>query len=308
MGRESNKIVSVIVVTIGVGNHLKECLDSLKAQTYPDREIIIIDNSTRADLGRELAGADPQIKLYSSRVNLFYCQALNKGIEMGGGEFILCLNDDIILDRDFIKEGLKGFSLDSRVGSVSGKILRSDGKTIDSTGLFLSALRTAKERGYGQRDKGGYEAEGYIFGVSGACAFYRKEMLEDIKEGGYYFDPAFRLFYEDLDVAWRAKRSGWKGYYVPTAVSYHVRGLSVRNGKGLGRPLARRYLSDELQLYLIRNRYLCLAKNETLFSFLVHLPFIALYDFVIWSYVLLFRPRVIKNFLADLMFSKNPPN
>ena len=107
---------------------------------------------------------------------------------------------------------------------VSAKVLRADGKTIDSTGLFLSVWRTAGERGHGLIDTGRFEREEYIFGVNGAVAFYRRQMLEEIKIGQEYFDPDFHIFYEDLDMAWRAQRAGWRGYYIPQAIAYHARG------------------------------------------------------------------------------------
>ena len=53
------------------------------------------------------------------------------------------------LDKKFIEEAIRGFFVDSKIGMVNGKVLRSSGKTLDSAGLFLTAWRTAKERGYG---------------------------------------------------------------------------------------------------------------------------------------------------------------
>jgi len=167
----SNKIVSIIVVTCGVKNYIKDCLNSLTTQSYSAPEIIVIDNSFNSNFSQEINECYPGIKLYSSPRNLFYCEALNIGIKMSRGDFILCLNDDVILDRNFIKEALKGFGIDKGIGMISGKILRSDGKTIDSTRLFLSIWRTAKERSYGHRDTGRYKREEYIFGVNGAVSF-----------------------------------------------------------------------------------------------------------------------------------------
>ncbi len=197
----SNKIVSIIVVTCGVKNYLKDCLNSLETQSYSTPEIIVIDNSLNPDFSQEINKDYPEIKLYSSPENLFYCAALNLGIDTSRGDFILCLNDDVVLDKKFIEEALRVFDIDARIGMVSGKILRSDGKIIDSTGLFLTPWRTAKERGYGLRDKRQYEKEEYIFGVNGAVAFYRRQMLEDIKIDTDYFDTDYHIFYEDLDVA-----------------------------------------------------------------------------------------------------------
>lgn len=300
----SNKLVSVIIVTCGVNDYLRSCLDSLRQQTYPAAEIIVIDNSLKQDFGQQIIQRYPGIRLYSDSQNLFYCEALNRGIKMSKGDFILCLNDDVVLDERFIQEALKGFGIDERIGMVSAKILRYDGKTIDSTGLFLSPWRAAKERGYGVNNIAGYEKEGYIFGVNGAVAFYRRAMLENIRIDADYFDADYRMFYEDLDIAWRAQNFGWRAYYVPKAIAYHIRGGTARESPGIDKAYARRYLSDDLHLDLIKNRYITLVKNESASDFLLHLPFILFYEFFAWSYILFFRPRIIKKIFLNLRILK----
>lgn len=304
MRDSSNRIVSVVVVTGGINDYLRSCLNSLKDQTYPELEAIVIDNSLKAGFSQEASRIYPFIKIYSNTQNLFYSEALNMGIKLSKGGFILCLNDDVTLESRFIEEALRGFFIDPKIGMVSGKILRPDGETLDSIGLFLSPWRTARERGYGVKDVGQFQKKEYIFGVNGAVAFYRREMLEDIKEDNDYFDSDFHIFYEDLDIAWRAQRFGWNGYYIPCAIAYHIRGGTVRMRSGIDKPYARRYLSDKLHVDLIKNRYLTIIKNESCLGFLLHIPFIALYDFVMWSYVLFFRPKLIKTFLSHLKHLK----
>lgn len=304
MKESSSRIISVVVVTAGINDYLKSCLDSIKEQTYPPLEIIVIDNSLNENFAQRIIRSHPTIKLYSSTTNLFYCAGLNKGIDLSKGDFILCLNDDVILDKRFIEEALRGFRLDNKVGLVNGKILRSDRKTIDTTGLSLSLCRSARERGYGLKDNGQFEKAGFIFGVNGAVAFYRKDMLDEIKINSEYFDCDYHFFYEDLDIAWRAKRFDWKAYYNPKVIAYHVRGGSVRKNCGLNRPYARRYLNDELQADLIKNRYLTIIKNESWFGFLLHLPFIVFYDLAVLIYILFFSPRSIKILLSNLKYIK----
>src|SRR3989338_6010416 len=102
--------------------------------------------------------------------------------------------------KDLLKMRSEDFFVNEKIGMVSGKLLRSDRRIIDSAGLFLSCWRTAKERGYGLKDRGQFEKEEYVFGVNGAAAFYRKKMLDEIKLGSEYFDSDFHIFYEDLDV------------------------------------------------------------------------------------------------------------
>ncbi len=294
----SKELVSIVVVSAKESDYLAACLDSIRVQDYHRLEILLVDTSPAADLSQSLTAGRPAITLLHSP-NASYCQALNMGIEMARGEFILCLNDDVILDKDFIQDALKGFAVSKNIGMVSGKVLRFDKKTIDSAGLSVSIWRTAKERGYGRQDKGQFEKQGFVFGVGGAVAFYRRGMLEWIKLGGEYFDNDFGFFYEDLDVAWRAERHGFRGYYIPTAVAYHLRGLTTRKGQGIDKPFARRFLDDELHAGLIKNRYLTMIKNERLFWFILHLPFIFLYDCVSWGYVFLRKRGVWGCFLRN---------
>ena len=292
--------VSAIIVTIGAKDYIKPCLDSLLKQTCPPYEIIVIDNSLKPDLAGLLNKLYPSVKVYSGPENLFYAPSLNKGIGEARGEFILCLNDDVVLDKDFIREELNGFLINEKIGMAGGKILRGDGKTLDSTGLFLTLWRTAKERGYGKPDSGQFEKSGFIFGVSGAAAIYRRKMLEEIKEGTGYFDSGLHMFYEDMDISWRANKRGWLAYYIPTAKAFHVRGGSSRPDSGIDKAIARRYLNDQLHYELIKNRYLTILKNETFLGSLLHLVPILIYDLCAWSFVLFFRPKVLKLFFNRL--------
>ena len=293
--------VSVIVVSCAVEDYLERCLDSLTRQSGDFAlEVLVIDNTSTGSLESRLKARYPEATVYKNKNDKFYCQALNEGIGRASGEFVLCLNDDAILGEFFIREALGGFKAGEKVGMVSGKVLRSDGRTIDSAGLFLTPWRTARERGYGCQDKGQYQHPGYIFGVTGAIAFYRRQMLEEIREKDCYFDERFNIFYEDLDVSWRAERLGWKGYYLPQAIAYHLRGGTVRQGRGKNKPYARRYLSDERHADLVKNRYLAIIKNESLFGFLIHAPFILGYDCIAWGYIILRRPQVAIKILSAL--------
>jgi len=268
----SSKTVDIIIVSAGRQDFIQPLLDSIKRQDHPVSRTIIIDNSVDG---------------------LSYCQSLNKGIASSSSEFILCLNDDVVLEKDFISRAVEGFAAGERVGMVSGKIMRWDKKTVDSSGLFLSVFLTAKERGYGCLDRGQFEKEGEVFGVTGAVAFYRRKMLDDLAAGGKIFDEDMGFFYEDLDIAWRAQNSGWSGFYVPQARAYHLRGGTARSSQGRNRRFSRRFLADNLQFELIKNRYLTVIKNERLADLLICAGFVLVYEVASWGYLLLFRPKVL---------------
>ncbi|MBL7132206.1 MAG: glycosyltransferase, partial [Candidatus Omnitrophica bacterium] len=237
-------------------------------------------------------------RLIRNTKNLLFCKAYNQGIDAARGNFVLCLNNDVVLDKDYLKEALFTIGLDNKIGMASGKILRMDKKTIDSTGLFLGRNRKPVERGYGKKDAGQYDEPGHVFGVSGACAFFRKSMLNELKDEHGYFDERLGMYYEDLDICWRAQSKGWMAYYNPKAIAYHVRGGTSMEGKGamprtkhiqdircLVRGLRLPYICDELKKRYIKNRYLCMKKNDTLRGALVNLPFILFYELELWSYI-----------------------
>jgi len=129
-------------------------------------------------------------------------------------------------------------------------------------------------------------------------------MLKDIKIELDYFDTDYHIFYEDLDIAWRAQNFGWKAYYIPKAIAYHVRGATVRKSFGIDKLYARRYLSNDLHFDLVKNRCLTLIKNESYLDSALHLPFILFYDFLVWSYILFFKPSLLKDFILNLKYFK----
>jgi GT2 family glycosyltransferase len=197
-------------------------------------------------------------------------------------------------------------NINPKIGMVSGKILDGEGGRIDSAGQLLSKYRKPVERGYKELDRGQFDEEGYIFGVCGMVAFYRKKMLKDIKVDGEYFDSTYKMFYEDLDLNWRAQRFGWRAYYNPKAVAYHRRGSSARMKSNIRflNQFYFPYLSQELKFHLIKNRYMTMIKNEDVKNFILNLYWILSYDLALWFYVLVKDPELIFKILINRKYFK----
>jgi GT2 family glycosyltransferase len=178
---------------------------------------------------------------------------------------------------------------------VAGKVLRFDRRTLDTTGQILTRSRRVLERGYGEADKGQYDAPCEVFSVCGAVALYRRELIESVSLDGQFFDEDFFAFGEDFDAGWRARNMGWRCRYMPSAVAAHYRGgtqsSSTGGGAKRGSQMARR--PPEIQAHIVKNRYLSMIKNERPSDFLVNLPFILLWDLRIWLYLIAFSPAAI---------------
>lgn len=301
----STDLISVVVVNWDGLDLLRACLNSLWNQSYKNFEIIIVNNALQ-ELSHIINEFPLSLKILHNKKNFFYSFAQNQGIREAKGEYILSLNNDVVLENNFLREATRVMKMDEKIGIVSGKILSFDKKNLDSTGQFLTFSRKPLERGYRKKERGQFDKEEYIFGACGACALYRRKMLEEIKlEENEYFDCEYGLFYEDLDLNWRANLFGWKAYYTPLAIAYHLRGGSVRTSKSF---FFKRFvfpnLLPEYKLMLLRNRYSTIIKNDTLRDFLRDFPFILIYDFSLWLYLLFFEPGVIIRFLKDLRFMK----
>ncbi|MFQ5702141.1 MAG: glycosyltransferase family 2 protein [Acidobacteriota bacterium] len=288
-------LVSVIVLSWNSMEFLPRCLESVRRQSHPRVELIVVDNGSSDGSARFVRESFPEAILVENTENIGFCAGNNAGLKRAGGAYILFLNADAILCRTYIEEALKPFRLDARIGMVAGKVHRFDGCTLDTVGQLLTRSRRIKERGYGEPDHGQFDRPDEVFSVCGAVALYKRELIESVSVDGEFFDEDFFAFGEDLDVGWRARRMAWRCYYQPSALARHFRG-----GTQVGAPdrRARRHemirRPPRIQAHIIKNRYLAMLKNETVGSFVVNLPFILAWDVVLWTYLLVFSPRTIR--------------
>lgn len=294
--------VSVVIASYNNRPIIGDCIASALGQSHPAVEVILVDNASTDGTPEFVRESFPEVRVIRNETNELFCGAQNRGIRASSGEYVLALNSDAVLEPRFVEEALKPMETNPDVGSVTGRILRSGGGVIDTTGLFLGRDRRPVERGYGELDYGQYMEPGRVFGAGGAAPLYRRAMLDDVAAGGEYFDETYGAFYEDLDLAWRAAARGWMACYAPSAVAYHMRGATARTGTGprflKGNAFA--MLPDGLKSRLVVNRYLTIAKNDTLAGLLVNLPFILLYDIRIWLYLLFFSPGAIPGVFRGL--------
>jgi GT2 family glycosyltransferase len=251
-------MVSVLITTYNSAKFLRRCLDSVFSQSYAPIEVIVIDNASSDGTPDILKHASPAKILYNN-ANTGFAAAQNQAAQMAQGTWLLSLNPDVVLSPSFIATLVSVGELHPRVGTVCGKLLRWNPEAhpeltqvIDSTGIYFRPDLRHLDRGAGQIDSGQHEKEEYVFGATGACALYRRAMLEDISVEGQYFDEEFFAYREDADLAWRAQLMGWQCVYTPKAVGWHVRRVT---------PERRKQLPHEINWHSIKNRFLMRAKN-----------------------------------------------
>ena len=290
----SPPLVSVIVLSWNSRRFLEGCLASVEAQTHPRVELVVVDNASTDGSAGFVAARFPRALLMPQERNVGFCAGNNAGLKAAHGDHILFLNADARLEPRFLEEAIRPLASDPRVGMVSGKLVRFDGRTLDTTGQIFTRSRRVLERGYDEPDRGQYDQPGEIFSTCGAAALYRRALIDSISIDGEFFDEGFFAFGEDFDVGWRARNMGWRCWYQPTAIAAHFRGgtqpgqedTARRRGAMARRPAA-------IQAHIVKNRYLAMLKNDTPLSFLLNLPFILAWDVMLWGHLVLRSPEAI---------------
>ena len=242
--KKPEPLVSVVIVNYNGRNFLPDCLGALMKQTYSPFEVILVDNASRDGSVEFIRERFPLVKVSVQESNLGFAGGSNAGIREAHGEFILTLNNDTRVSPDFIEELVLPMERDPRVGMCGSKMVFPDGR-INSTGICISRSGAAWDRGGGEPDRGQYDAAEEVFGPCAGAALYRRTMLDEIG----LFDEDFFLFMEDVDLAFRARLSGWKCMYVATAGVVHIHGGTT----GFKSDISVYYGNRNLVWYVIKN-------------------------------------------------------
>jgi GT2 family glycosyltransferase len=256
-----NDFVSVTIVTWNSGQFIKRCLESVLAQKYDLKEIVIVDNNSTDGTLDILEQFEDRCRIIYNDTNRGFAAAQNQAIAASRGEWVMTLNPDVLLLPGFIQALVDAGNIDPRIGTVCGKLLTikssfdlPDRPLVDSTGIYFTPMLRHLDRGSQEVDNGHYLRNEYVFGATAAAALYRREMIDDISDDGEFFDTDFFVYREDADVAWRAQLLGWTCLYTPQARGYHVRKVLPGN---------RRELSAAINMHSVKNRFLMRMKNIT---------------------------------------------
>jgi GT2 family glycosyltransferase len=258
--------VTVGIVSYNSLTYLPGCLASLAAQTYPAFEILVADNASTDGSAAWLENQKPDIHVFFSDRNIGFATAHNALIRVAAGRYYLALNPDVVLDGEFIARLVDALGQHPEAGWACGKTLHMT-PAAEPTGTIYSAGHAVLRDGYafnigaGEADRGQYDSSREVFGANGAAALYRREMLDDVQDAsGEFFDESMFLFYEDVDLDWRAHLLSWRCLYVPQAAAHHTGGYS---GAGSDPALTAQGLG---------NRYLSVFKNSFAPDFIINLP------------------------------------
>ena len=228
--------LAIIVLNWNGADDALNCVESLQQQTLRP-EIIIVDNNSSDDSVERFEDhvksqkKDAAILIKNSQ-NLGFAGGINTGLVYAkehNFEYIGVLNPDAIADKHWLKSLYTELTSHPSAGIATGLLLRRDGNTIDTSGDFYTTWGLPGPRNRDEPTVNAPNQPGEIFGATGGGALYRTAMLNDIG----LFDEDFFMYYEDVDLSFRAQLAGWKVRYTPKAIAYHKVGASSQKVPGL---------------------------------------------------------------------------
>lgn len=276
--------LSVQLVTWNGAKYIPHLFASLRAQTYKDWTLHVLDNGSTDGTADAVA-----------RMGIGTFERLQENIGFVGGhnrlfteyhdaDLVLLINQDMVLEPDCIGELVRFMEAHPRAAAVSPRLMRWDPATgeksdrIDTLGLALYCTGRVVDWMHGHAwEEGMCDVLPYrtavlreeheecfveVFGVSGAMPCFRIAALRGLPASSSIFDEHFFSYKEDVDLAWRLRWMGWKAYLLPHAVAYHDR--TAAGPDGAGDYAAAKHWKTKSELvrkYSYRNHWFALIKN-----------------------------------------------
>jgi len=242
--------VSIITINWNNNDDTSEMLESLRRISYPNYEIIVVDNfSTQCD-AVILKIKFPEIRLIMSTKNLGFAGGNNLGLKYASGKYILLLNNDTVVDKNFLEPLVRLMETDHNIGIVSPKIYFYDEPNklqYAGTTAINEVTTRGKKFGYGSIDSGKFDDIKETGFANGACMLVRQSLINQVG----FLRPEYFMYYEETDFCLRAKKNGFKVFFNPESKIHH-KGSSSTGRKS---PLQTYYMN--------RNRVLFIRLNFT---------------------------------------------
>ncbi len=258
MLKNNHPLVSIIILTHNTLKTTSECLSSLNNVSYKNLEIIVVDNGSTDNTSSYIKKHFPKIGVIRNNSNLGFAEGNNIGFQKAKGELILFLNNDTIVERDFLTPLMDKIVSDKTIGGVQPKILNYSKKNvIDSVGSYFITSGFLYHFGHNKKDQEKYNIEEEIFSMKGACMLFKREVLQKVG----VFDKDYFAYFEETDLCQRVWLSGYRLLYIPTSSIYHIGGAT-----------AKKFPSAAMHYHSYKNRIYTYLKNLEPYSLIKVMP------------------------------------
>ena len=216
-------LVSVIIVSYQSGPTLARCLEALKAQTFGDFEILLVDNASTDGAPQAAAAADPSIRFLRPGANLGFAAGNNLAAREARGRWLVLLNPDAYARPDWLEALVAGTARHPQVRCFTSlQMVADEPGLMDGAGDVMTSAGIPFRGGYRRRLPTDL-AEGEVFSACGAATMIDRDLFLGL--GG--FDERFFCYCEDVDLGYRLRLAGEPTLLLPAAVVEHVGSAST---------------------------------------------------------------------------------
>jgi GT2 family glycosyltransferase len=251
-------LVSIITVNYNGIDYLDDLYQSLTKVTYPNCELILVDNASADGSVQFVKDNYPEVRIIENPDNYLFARGNNVGIRAAKGEIICLLNNDVKVSPDFLEIIVQEFEENQEMAACQPKVLdlnRPDCfEYAGACGGYLDKFGYPFMRGRLfftlEDDRGQYDTVQEIFWCTGACFFIRRSVLDSVG----FLDEEFGMHMEEIDLCWRMHLNRFKIYCVPAARVWHKGGGTLKT-------------DDPRKIYWnFRNNIFLLVKNLAMFN------------------------------------------
>ncbi len=265
------KVVIVILNWNGLVDTL-ECLRSIKKITYPNFKIVVVDNGSKdkeAEVIRKTFGH--LVDVIREEENIGFAAGCNVGICWGlrlGARYILLLNNDTIVDPNFLTELINISESDPRIGIVGPKVrFYERPELIYSAGGKVNLWTGSTPNiGFNEHDDGRFDNIDNVDYIIGCAFLIKREAIETV---GLLHEKYF-AYYEEAEWCLKTRKAGFKVVYVPKSKIWHKNPDKKKDSANILRVY-----------YLSRNRFLFLKRNSTSVQFAISTLYFLASDLVL---------------------------
>ena len=260
-------LASIVVVSFNTRALLRDCLASLQAETQGiEHEVFVVDNHSGDGSPEMVEREFPRVRLLRSDTNLGFAAANNRAFAHCSGRYVVLLNSDAFLNQGALRLALDHMDARPQAGLAGARLVGRDESWQPSARMFPSLLneflslsglsmRYRHSRLFGRQDRTWADPmePAQVDWVPGAFAIIRREALQRVG----YFDEAFFLYYEEVDLCRRFRDAGYEIWYWPDIVVLHLGGESSKTVESLSMSKS----GAQLTLWRMRSEFLYYRKH-----------------------------------------------
>jgi GT2 family glycosyltransferase len=293
-----NKEVLVAILSYNGMPYLKDCLDSVRRQSYKSYDLIVIDNGSQDGSPQFVRENYSQVKVIENGENLGFAKGFNVGVlsvlakRNARYKYVGFLMQDVRVDRKWLGELVEVMDQHKEVALSQSLILNWDGSRIDDDGGLLDPLGYTRPRNIGKAvDEVDLRKPYRVFYATGGAMLLR--VTPSIVSRKRVFDPIFGTCCEDIDLSWGVRLHGNEVLCVPTSKVFHKEPFARRR-IGAASASMRMFLSE-------RNSLIYLTKNLSTRNLLKYVPISIVLRLILAASLLLYSPTAGKARIKGLL-------